>query len=499
MADVNDDFHVYQLAEMPVLSALHRDLPEDEMMANMTIVPPELHSSISYFEPGGQKLTLMYHGGIMPESFARTNSCHKIYKTSFFIENQALAMESTDTQSCVAGYHSTEPHLKQQKGPKKYLMEGSKLVQLAGSSMVKYQNNLVIFHGFSSEQDENVDDIYIVKNLINENETQRPEVILCPGKSKMNYVIGDQQRKISDYSYRQRGDIPGARSGHHCFVVNGEVLLIGGHLLVEQQLDPGKVMSMEDHPVYSFNPDTVEWKTVNLRPNNTLLHLLNRSNFGAVQRGNEIWITGGVLFDRGEMRTLPINQLICLNTSDMKVTVIQLRGLEEQINIQNFSLTARPDTSELYIFGGDLQNKNPQTSNGLEKNKSVFKVDIAQETLYKISLPANEEKLIGISGNSAAWFNDRIAVIFGGSEPEAPNGGRRILLYTNITDVPDNLCAAAENCKILENLQQSHTRTIACDKCKAEYHWCCSSVSHLRRMPKNYSCVNCVSKSKKKK
>ena len=117
----------------------------------------------------------------------------------------------------------------------------------------------------------------------------------------------------------------------------------------------------------------------------------------------------------------------------------------------------------------------------------------------KLALPADERKFIGVSGNTAAWFSDRIAIIFGGSEPEAPNGGRRMLLFTNQTDVPENICAAGENCKILENLQQSHSRTIDCDVCKAEYHWCCSTVSHLRRLPQRYSCPNCVAKTRKRK
>ena len=141
---------------------------------------------------------------------------------------------------------------------------------------------------------------------------------------------------------------------------------------------------MDDHPVYTFDPDTREWKTVNLRPNNSLIHLLNRSNFGAVQKDDEIWITGGVIYEDGQMRTLPINQLICLDTSQsdaIKVKVIQLRGVEEQINIQNFALTLRPNSTELYLFGGDLENTNPLTSNQQEKNKDIFKIDIADQSL----------------------------------------------------------------------------------------------------------------------
>ena len=389
MSDINTDFHIFPLAEMPVLSDLHRDLPEEEMLANMTMVPPENHCSITYFEPGGERMTLLYHGGYMPESFKRTSSCHKIYKTSFFIENNKLAMESTDNQSCVVGYHSTEPHLKQQKTPKKYLMHGSKLVQLSGSSMVKHNNTVYIFHGFNCEQDSNVDDVYIVKYLIDQNQEQNPEVILCPGRTKMQYVIGEEKIEIQNYEYTQKGDIPGARSGHQCFMVHGQVLLVGGHLLVEQKLAPGKEMSMDDHPIYTFDPDTREWKTVNLRPNNSLIHLLNRSNFGAVQKDDEIWITGGVIYEDGQMRTLPINQLICLDTSQsdaIKVKVIQLRGVEEQINIQNFALTLRPNSTELYLFGGDLENTNPLTSNQLEKNKDIFKIDIANQTLGKHSI-----------------------------------------------------------------------------------------------------------------
>ena len=209
-------------------------------------------------------------------------------------------------------------------------------------------------------------------------------------------------------------------------------------------------------------------------------------------------ITGGVLYEGGEIRHLSINELICFDTNLMEVREISLMGVDSQIKIQNFALTARPNSSELYVFGGDLPDKNAQTANQLEKNKSVFKIDTVMESVGKLVLPADEEKLIGISGNTAEWFNENIAVIFGGSEPEVPNGGRKILLYTNITDVPtDNLCAAGANCKILENLQQTHTRTIFCDKCKSEYHWCCTTVSHLRRLPRTYTCVNCVSKRRK--
>ena len=249
--------------------------------------------------------------------------------------------------------------------------------------------HIPIFHGFNCEQDRNVDDVYIVKYLIDHNQEQNPEVILCPGRTKMQYVIGEEKIKIENYEYTQKGDIPGARSGHQCFVVQGQVLLVGGHLLVEQKLAPGKEMSMDDHPVYTFDPDTREWKTVNLRPNNSLIHLLNRSNFGAVQKDDEIWITGGVIYEDGQMRTLPINQLICMDTSQsdaINVKVIQLRGVEEQINIQNFALTLRPNSTELYLFGGDLENTNPLTSNQLEKNKDILKIDIEDQSLGKHSI-----------------------------------------------------------------------------------------------------------------
>ena len=294
MSDLNTDFHVFQLAEMPVLSALHRDLPEEEMLSNMTMVPGEQHCAVTYFETEGdkEKMVLLYHGGIMHESVTRSKSCSKVYKTSFLIENGALAMVSDDSESSVVAYHSTEPHLKQQKTPKKYLMHGSKLEQLSGSAMVKFKDNVFIFGGFNSDIDSNVDDIYILKNLVIQNAEQTLEVILCPGKLKIEQVIGEQRQKLMEYPYTQTGDVPGARSGHQCFVVGDEILLIGGHLLEEQKLCPGKEMRMPDHPVYSFNPETIQWKVLSIRENNNLFHLLNRSNFGAVQIEDKIWITG---------------------------------------------------------------------------------------------------------------------------------------------------------------------------------------------------------------
>ena len=78
----------------------------------------------------------------------------------------------------------------------------------------------------------------------------------------------------------------------------------------------------------------------------------------------------------------------------MEVREILLMGVDRQIKIQNFALTARPNSSELYVFGGDLPHKNAQTANQLEKNKSVFKIDTVMESLAKLALPAEEEKLI---------------------------------------------------------------------------------------------------------
>ena len=163
------------------------------------------------------------------------------------------------------------PHLKNQKGPKRLLLSGANILPLSNSSIVaNNERDLWILHGFNAEQDRNMDDVYCVKNLGRVKCAHVPKctectqkVVLCPGQSRIQYLIGEHRETVLNYEYRQRGDLPEPTSGHKCFMISSEnILFIGGHLLIDNITEPGKSMQMPKHSTYNFNTSTLSWSQI---------------------------------------------------------------------------------------------------------------------------------------------------------------------------------------------------------------------------------------------
>ena len=396
----------------------------------------------------------------------------------------------------VDAFHCTMPHLKNQKGPKSLLLSGANILPLSHSSMVvDDQKNLWILHGFNAEQDTNLDDVYCVKIFDNEdNKTQK--VVLCPGQSRIQYLIDEHKEKVLDYEFRQRGDLPEPTSGHKCFMIDSEnILFIGGHVLIDNVTEPGKSEQMPKHCIYTFNTKTFFWSKIMIEED--FSSLMSRSNFGACQKEDFIWICGGVKWRDDEMLFLPINELVCFDTKTLVIRKYDLGGFDDIVKIQNFSLSERPKTKELYIHGGDLESENKNTANGYNKNSIIFKIDLGDFTLTPLDDLPNYQSKVAVSGSTAMWFSKDICILLGGSEPELGAGGRNVLLYTNQT--ADIQPCDAEKCIVNDLDKNAKNQMIHCDRCQKEYHFCCDpKLAKVNKTPKNYLCPRC-SQSKKRK
>ena len=163
------------------------------------------------------------------------------------------------------------PHLKNQKGPKRLLLSGANILPLSNSSIVvNDQKDFWILHGFNAEQDQNMDDVYCVKNLGKDKCGHVPKctqctqkVVLCPGQSRIQYLIDEHRETVWNYDYRQKGDLPQPTSGHKCFMIGSDnILFIGGHVLIDNVTEPGKSMQMPTHSIYNFNTSTLCWSKI---------------------------------------------------------------------------------------------------------------------------------------------------------------------------------------------------------------------------------------------
>ena len=185
----NNSFQLFKLAELPISSDLHKDPKADTLLKEYKLIGGEGHVAASL--QVDQNLDVYWFGGSYPENYGRSDSCAKIYKTSFSLDEKGAVAQ---TEKAVV-HHSTQPHLKNQYGPKATLMSGSPLKLLSFPSMnFDKEGNLWIFHGYHYKRDCNTDDVYVVKN-ITDSEAES-EVILCPGNHCFKYLVGEQAESI---------------------------------------------------------------------------------------------------------------------------------------------------------------------------------------------------------------------------------------------------------------------------------------------------------------
>ena len=100
-------------------------------------------------------------------------------------------------------FNTTEPHLKEQS--KKGLMKGSSISCLSHSDAILVKGNLWLFHGFWRDQDCNVDDVYVIKDV----KKLQKEVFMVVGKTRRDFIHPDHLQPLESYRYIQHGHLPG--------------------------------------------------------------------------------------------------------------------------------------------------------------------------------------------------------------------------------------------------------------------------------------------------
>ena len=145
---------------------------------------------------------------------------------------------------------------------------------------------LFIFHGHLNNYNRNTDSIYSVDIL-----SEQPKVTCYPGFSTYQHLNNDDKKEIQNFRYLQRGCLPPALSGHAVYFINRtEAMIIGGQSYRKGDNEIFCRYRSPSQPLSIFNTFTSEWRQVQLSDEHC--QFLHRSNFGSVQVGSKIFVTG---------------------------------------------------------------------------------------------------------------------------------------------------------------------------------------------------------------